>query len=151
MKTNDVDLKLPWGIAEIEKAIPHRYPFLLVDRVTHLTREGSILAIKNISASDPVLQGHFPNHPVFPGVMTIEGLAQAAGVLSYVSIDRPVSSMLLTEVKNARFRRQIVPGDTIIYDVKVVKFRGKFFWFSGQARVGDEIAVECELSALVGN
>jgi 3-hydroxyacyl-[acyl-carrier-protein] dehydratase len=146
-----VELKLPWGIAEIEKAIPHRYPFLLVDRVINLISGESILAIKNISASDPVLQGHFPNHPVFPGVMTVEGLAQAAGILSFVSIDRPVTSMLLTEVQNARFRRQIIPGDTLIYDVKVKKSRGKFFWFSGQARVGDEIAVECELSAQVGS
>lgn len=140
---------LPWGIREIEKAIPHRYPFLLVDRVLELAPKESILAIKNISVSDPVLQGHFPGSPIYPGVMTVEGLAQAAGVLSFVSTEKPISSMLLTEVQNARFRRQIVPGDTITYFVRVVKTRGKFFWFNGEARVGTEVAVECELSALL--
>ena len=142
-------LELPWGIREIERAIPHRYPFLLIDRVLELIPRESVLAIKNISVSDPVLQGHFPGSPIYPGVMTVEGLAQAAGILSYVSPEKGISSMLLTEVQNARFRRQIIPGDTITYSVRLVKSRGKFFWFAGQALVGNEVAVECELSALV--
>ncbi|MEI8025729.1 MAG: 3-hydroxyacyl-ACP dehydratase FabZ [Pseudomonadota bacterium] len=142
-------LTMPWGIKEIERALPHRYPFLLIDRVLELVPRESVLAIKNISVSEPVLQGHFPGSPIYPGVMTVEGLAQAAGILSYVSPEKGISSMLLTEVQNARFRRQIIPGDTITYSVRLIKSRGKFFWFSGEARVGNEVAVECELSALV--
>ncbi len=142
-------LTMPWGIKEIERALPHRYPFLLIDRVLELTPRESVLAIKNISVSEPVLQGHFPGSPIYPGVMTVEGLAQAAGILSYVSPEKGISSMLLTEVQKARFRRQIIPGDTITYSVRLIKSRGKFFWFAGEARVGDEVAVECELSALV--
>ncbi len=142
-------LTMPWGIKEIERALPHRYPFLLIDRVLELVPRESVLAIKNISVSEPVLQGHFPGSPIYPGVMTVEGLAQAAGILSYVSPEKGISSMLLTEVQNARFRRQIIPGDTITYSVRLLKSRGKFFWFSGEARVGNEVAVECELSALV--
>lgn len=142
-------LTMPWGIKEIERALPHRYPFLLIDRVLELVPRESVLAIKNISVSEPVLQGHFPGSPIYPGVMTVEGLAQAAGILSYVSPEKGISSMLLTEVQKARFRRQIIPGDTITYSVRLIKSRGKFFWFSGEARVGNEVAVECELSALV--
>lgn len=141
------ELQLPWGIGQIEKAIPHRYPFLLVDRVLEITPKKHILAIKNISVSDPVLQGHFPGFPVFPGVMMVEGLAQAAGILSYVSLEKSITQMLLTEVQNARFRRLVQPGDVLTYKVEVTKSRGKFFWFSGVASVGDEVAVECDLSA----
>ncbi len=145
---NQIDeLQLPWGISQIEKAIPHRYPFLLVDRVLEITPKKFILAVKNISVSDPVLQGHFPGFPVFPGVMMVEGLAQAAGILSYVSLEKPITQMLLTEVQNARFRRLVQPGDVLTYKVEVTKSRGKFFWFSGVASVGDEVAVECDLSA----
>jgi len=147
MTAFNTDLQLPWGTQQIEKAIPHRYPFLLVDKVLELIPKKQVVALKNISVSEPVLQGHFPGFPVFPGVMMVEGLAQAAGILSYVSLEKPITTMLLTEVQNARFRRLVQPGDVLTYRVTVTRSRGKFFWFSGAASVGDEIAVECDLSA----
>ena len=141
--------KCPMGIQEIQQCIPHRYPFLLIDRVLEATAHERIVAIKNVSFSDPVLQGHFPGMPVYPGVMIVEAIAQAAAVLGHLSFEAGLSQCLLTEIQSARFRRQVVPGDVLTFDVRVAKRRTPFFWFDTTASVGSEIAAEVKLSAFI--
>lgn len=142
--------KLPLLIEDIKNCIPHRYPFLLIDKVTELIPGEKVVAIRNISASDPILQGHFPGNPIYPGVLQVEGLAQAAAVLGILSQDGPVSACLLTEVSSARFRRQVIPGDCLTYTVTVKKKRLPFYWFEANAMVGDEVAAEVLFSAKLG-
>jgi 3-hydroxyacyl-[acyl-carrier-protein] dehydratase len=139
----------PMGIEEIKQCIPHRYPFLLLDRVLEATPHERIVAVRNISFSDPVLQGHFPDRPVYPGVLIVEAIAQAAAVLGHLSFAAGLSQCLLTEVSSARFRRQVVPGDVLTFDVRVVRRRTPFFWFEATASVGSELAAEVNLSAFI--
>lgn len=134
-------------IHEIQKYIPHRYPFLFVDRVLSLEKGHSIIATKNISASDLILQGHFPHHPVFPGVLIIEGLAQASGILGSYSSENTEQETLLTEVTHTRFKRKVEIGDVLQYEVTLLKKREPFFWFKGVATVESHIVATCEFSA----
>jgi 3-hydroxyacyl-[acyl-carrier-protein] dehydratase len=140
---------MPMDIKAIEKCIPHRYPFLLVDRVLELVPDDRILAVKNVSVSDPFLAGHFPGNPVVPGVLLIEGIAQAAGILGHLYVDGGLSQCLLTEVTSARFRRPVVPGDVVTYDVRVTKRRAPFFWFEAKCLVDGQPVVEVKLSAFI--
>lgn len=141
------DLKMPMDILAIQKCIPHRYPFLLIDRVLEAVPHERIVATKNVSFSDQILQGHFPGNPVFPGVLIIEAMAQAAGVLGHLSFEGGLTRCLLTEVTYARFRRPVVPGDVMKFDVRLTKRRAPFFWFDTTCYVGDEVAAEVKLSA----
>lgn len=144
-----VELKLPLESKTIERCIPHRYPFLLVDKVVELEPEKMVRAIKNVSLSDPILQGHFPAQPVYPGVLLIEGMAQASAVLAYFSRSQAFSDILLTEVGQARFRRMVLPGDCLNFVVTLERTRGNFGWFFGQAFIQDELVASCKFSALV--
>jgi 3-hydroxyacyl-[acyl-carrier-protein] dehydratase len=139
----------PLELVDIQKCLPHRHPFLLIDRVLELVPFESIKAIKCVSASDPILQGHFPDFPVMPGVMIVEGMAQAAGVLGHKSLATGFKQCLLTEIVNSRFRRQVVPGDVLVYDIKVKKSRPPFFWFDAVATVDGDLAAKVQLSALM--
>ena len=139
----------PMGIQEIQRCIPHRYPFLLIDRVLEAIPHEKIVSVRNVSFSDPILQGHFPGMPVYPGVMIVEAIAQAAAVLGHLSFEAGLSQCLLTEVQSARFRRQVVPGDVLTFDVRVAKRRTPFFWFDTTAAVGSEIVAEVKLSAFI--
>lgn len=141
-----MDFSAPFGIQKIEQLIPHRPPFLLIDRVTSYEIGKSIVAIKNVSMTDPYLQGHFPGNPVMPGVLIIEGLAQASAVLGRLT-DPTSSSVLLTEISSARFRKPVVPGDTLSIEVSVLKHRKPFYWFSGIAKVDGEQVAEVSFSA----
>jgi len=134
-------------IIEIQKYIPHRYPFLLVDRVESILKGESIIAYKNISASDGLLQGHFPGHPIFPGVLIIEGLAQASGILGCFSQEGDRRDTLLTEITQARFKRKVEVGDVLRYEVTLLKKREPFFWFKGVATVDAQLVASCEFSA----
>src|SRR5437667_1689110 len=110
-------------INEIRTILPHRYPFLLVDRIVELTEEG-IVGIKNVTANEPFFQGHFPDFPVMPGVLIVEAMAQTAGVLVLKSIpDRHKKLVLLVSIENAKFRRPVVPGDQLRLEMAVVKRR----------------------------
>ncbi len=140
------DFKVPMNIQDIEKCIPHRYPFLLIDRVLEYAVGERIVAIKNVSMVDPILQGHFPGNPIVPGVLIVEAMAQASAVLGKLT-ETDCSSCLLTEVTEARFRRQVVPGDTLRMDVKVLRRRKPFFWFEGEATVDGEPAAFVKFSA----
>jgi len=142
-------LQLPLDIVAIQNLIPHRYPFLLIDKVIALVPDQSITAIKNVSISDPILQGHFPTQPIYPGVLMVEGIAQSAGVLGVYSTTNKVKSVLLGAIQDARFRRIVEPGTTLRYEVNLEKKRGGFYWFKGLAYVDEEIAVSVTFSALM--
>lgn len=143
------ELKLPMNTVAIQKCIPHRFPFLLIDKVISLTPNESIVAIKNVSISDPILQGHFPNQPVYPGVLIVEGIAQTAGVLCLYSVQQKFDNILLGEIQNARFRQVVEPGATLHYEVKIEKKRGTFYWFKGQALLENEVAASVSFSAFM--
>lgn len=138
---------LPWKADVIQEAIPHRYPFLLIDRVIEVENKEKLVAIKNISISEPNLQGHFPGNPIFPGVLILEGMAQAAAILGYAYKGGPLELCLLTGVNNARFKKSVVPGDTLVFEVEVQKRRNAFYWFKAVAKVDGQVVAQCDLSA----
>lgn len=140
---------IPMSTVDIQRCIPHRYPFLLIDRVLEAEPQARIVAIKNISYTEPVLQGHFPGNPVFPGVLIIEAIAQAAAVLGHLSYEGGLTQCLLTEVTEARFRRPVVPGDVLRLDVRINKRRPPFFWFETNCTVDGETVAEVKLSAYI--
>ena len=142
---------------DIKKIIPHRYPFLMLDRVENIEIGKSCVAYKNVSNNEWFFQGHFPNYPVMPGVLIIEALAQTAGVLAFSTlieekVCKPGSSdfVYFTSIENAKFRRPIVPGDVIRMVVSIDQRRGNKFWkFNGQAFVGDTLADEADFRAMI--
>jgi len=130
-------------IAGIKKYLPHRYPFLLVDRVTELVEGDYIKAYKNISVNEDVFNGHFPQAPIFPGVMIIEALAQASGILGFKTQDKTPadgSIYLFAGVDGVRFRRQVVPGDQLVLNAKILSSRRGIWKFECSATVDDELA-----------
>lgn len=136
------------SIHDILQYLPHRYPFLLVDRVLASTSGKSILAIKNVSFNEPFFQGHFPEAPVMPGVLILEALAQASGLLALSNPEwRPDddSLYLFVGIDKARFKRQVGPGDQLVLDVKLKRHKQGFGVFAATASVGDEIAATAEL------
>lgn len=132
---------------EVMKYLPHRYPFLLVDSVITLTEWESIEAIKNVTHNEPYFTGHFPGLPVMPGVLMVEALAQASGILMYRSMGRYPSEtdlFYLAGIDNTRFKRKVVPGDQLILSVKVLRHRENLWKFQGEATVGGELACSAE-------
>lgn len=137
-----------WDVEWIHSVLPHRYPMLLVDRVLEIEPERRIVAIKNVTATEEVFQGHFPGRPVMPGVMVIEGLAQAGGILLlHARPDRADKLLLFTGIEKARFRRPIVPGDQVRYEVEVLRLRQSHCRLQGQALVKGELAAEAIVSS----
>lgn len=140
-------------INEIQKILPHRYPFLLIDRVTNMVENESIEAYKNVSISDNVFQGHFPGHPIYPGVMIIEGMAQAGGVLAFKSTqnkeDLKNKVVYFMSIDKAKFRQPIRPGDRLEYKISVIKNRGRIWILKGEAFVDNKLACEAELQAMI--
>ena len=138
-------------IATILEALPHRYPFLMVDRVTGMQGDEAAIGIKNVTFNEPQFLGHFPGQPVFPGVLMIEGMAQTAGVLCILSRadrGRPKAVYFLT-VDKAKFRKPVVPGDTIEYHMKKMNRRKNMWWFRGEAKVAGQIVAEAEVGAML--
>ncbi len=132
-----------FDIQEILKILPHRYPFLLIDRVTHLTRTKRIVAIKNVSVNEPYFVGHFPAGPIMPGVLVVEAMAQAGGVLLLTEFpDREHKLLLFTGIERAKFRRPVTPGDQLRIEVDVLVWRGNAGRMSGKAYIGDKVACE---------
>lgn len=141
-----VDITRPESI-NVSELLPHRYPMLLVDRIKEVVPLKSIHCIKLVSGLDPYLQGHFPGLPIMPGVLAIEALAQAAGLLARISHPDRATSCLLTELQEVRFRRQIVPGDVLNLHVTYLKSRKDFFWFEAKAIVDGDIASSALITA----
>lgn len=128
--------------------LPHRYPFLLVDRVLELEKGKSIVALKNVSTNEPFFQGHFPEYKVMPGVLIVEAIAQAGGVLLYYSVPDPSSKLVfLSKINETKFRRPVVPGDQLILKVKLLRLKNKFCHIRGIAYVDDEVVAESEAIA----
>lgn len=138
-------------IAEILRRIPHRYPFLLVDRAEDYRVNESIVGIKNVTMNEPFFAGHFPGNPVMPGVLIVESLAQAGAVLMSKSLDADVKgkTIFFMSLDNCRFRQPVRPGDVLRLKVQVLKARAKLFKFRGEAMVGDKLAAEAEWAAMV--
>jgi 3-hydroxyacyl-[acyl-carrier-protein] dehydratase len=137
---------------QIREALPHRYPFLLIDRVTTGTIGESITALKNVSNNEPFFQGHFPGKPVMPGVLVIEAMAQAGGVLSHVTmIDlEPKPLFFLAGVDNARFRRTVLPGDQLVIQVDVERVKRGIWFYKCNATVDGKIAVAADIMCAPG-
>ena len=138
-------------IAEILARIPHRYPFLLVDRAEGYRPNESIVGIKCVTFNEPFFQGHFPGNPVMPGVLIIEALAQTGAVLMSKSLDVDVEgkTIMFMSVEQARFRHPVRPGDVLRMNVEVLKHRGDIFKFKGRALVGDKLVAQAEFAAMV--
>ena len=130
----------------IQKILPHRYPFLMVDAILEMERLKRIVGVKNVSINEAYFQGHFPGKPIMPGVLIIEALAQTGGLLLLQEVpDREKKLLYFVAVDNARFRRPVVPGDQLRLDVRVVSWRRDFCKLQGQASVDGELAVEATL------
>ena len=130
-------------ILEIMSILPHRYPFLLIDRVVEVERKQRIVAIKNVSFNEPQFQGHFPNYPIMPGVLMVEAIAQAGGALLLTEIpDRDNKLMVFTGIDSAKFRRPVVPGDQVRIEVKVLNWRSTAVRMQGTATVEGKVVCE---------
>jgi len=142
-------------VMDIQKILPHRYPFLLVDRVTGLVPRESITAYKNVSISEPVFEGHFPGHPIYPGVMILEGMAQAGGILAFKSMTDVTEEEIQNKVvyfmsiDKAKFRSPVKPGDQLEYRISVIKNKGAIWLLKGEAYVDGKLSSEAELKAMI--
>jgi 3-hydroxyacyl-[acyl-carrier-protein] dehydratase len=135
-------------VNEIMKLLPHRYPFLLVDKIVDLKPGESAVGVKNVTINEPFFQGHFPGQPIMPGVLVIEAMAQVAGVMAFSS-GMEGKSVYFMSIDNAKFRRPIVPGDQVMMEIKVLKQRGNVWRFSGAATVDGKVVSEAEFTAMV--
>ena len=140
------------NINEIMSYLPHRYPFLLIDRIIALDPGKSARAIKNVTINEPFFQGHFPNVPVMPGVLILEAMGQTGGVLAHVSLPESLKGHLVyfTGIDKARFRKPVVPGDQLILESKLINMRSKALRMSGIATVDGKKVAEAELMAVIG-
>lgn len=141
-------------IEEIRNYLPHRYPFLLIDRVLEIVPGQSIVAIKNVTFNEHYFNGHFPNKPVMPGVLIIEAMAQASAILSFKSegvVPDENSVLYFAGVDNTRFKRPVVPGDQVRFEMNIVRNMRGIWKYKGVAKVDDEVAVEAELMCALRN
>lgn len=144
-----------FDIVKIMNFLPHRYPFLLIDRVVECQHGESIQAYKNITINEQVFQGHFPGTPVYPGVLIIEGMAQAGGVLAFVSAfgEEEVCDKIVyfMSIDRAKFRVPVTPGDQLFYKLSVLKHKGNIWVLEGKAYVDDKLVAEAELKAMIAD
>ena len=137
-------------IREILRLLPHRYPFVMIDRVIDMRGDEHAIGIKNVTFNEPQFLGHFPNNPVMPGVLMIEGMAQTAGVLCLRTLPSSAPrSMYFLTIDKAKFRKPAVPGDTIEYHVNKISHRRNMWWYRAEARVGDALIAEAEVGAII--
>jgi 3-hydroxyacyl-[acyl-carrier-protein] dehydratase len=141
-----------YDIQGIMKLLAHRYPFLLIDRVIEVVPGDKITALKNVTNNEPFFQGHFPGRPIMPGVLIVEAMAQAGGILAYLTGSTEQRSRLIyfMGMDKVRFRKPVVPGDQILFNAKILKFRSKAAKMSGIATVDDQLVAEAELMASFG-
>ncbi len=148
------ETKLPgeMDIQAILKLLPHRYPFVMVDRITRIDPGKEIEGLKNVTINEPFFQGHFPQQPVMPGVMILEGMAQVGGVLGFQSQTEMIGEKLLyfAGINNARFRKPVVPGDQVVFKLKLLKMKRGIMVMEGKAYVDDQLVAEAELMASFG-
>jgi len=135
------------NITEIQELLPHRYPFLMIDRVTNYDEGKTLTAVKNVSVNEPQFTGHFPKMPIFPGVMILEAMAQATGLLAFKTFGAPAENELyyFASIDNAKFRKPVVPGDQMIIEVEFLKERRGIAMFNGVAKVDGGVVCSAEL------
>ncbi|MEA1880620.1 MAG: 3-hydroxyacyl-ACP dehydratase FabZ [Campylobacterota bacterium] len=144
-----------YNVIDIQNILPHRYPFLLVDRIMTLEEGKYIEGYKNVSISEPVFQGHFPDHPIYPGVMIIEGMAQAGGVLAFKSMSEEDQKnaenkvVYFMSIDKAKFRSPVTPGDKLVYKIDVIKNKGAVWQLDAKAYVDDKVVAQAELKAMI--
>lgn len=137
-------------IKEISSLLPHRYPFLLVDKVLELEPEVRAVGIKNVTINEPFFHGHFPDNPVMPGVLIVEAMAQVAGILAFKS-GVPGKSVYFMSIEKAKFRKIVAPGDQLRLEIKVTHKRGNVWKFAAEAFVGNKLMAEAEFTAMVSD
>ncbi|MFQ5485769.1 MAG: 3-hydroxyacyl-ACP dehydratase FabZ [Desulfobacterales bacterium] len=145
-------MKKVYDIVEIMKFLPHRYPFLLVDKIIDLVSGEKVVALKNVTMNEPFFQGHFPNMPIMPGVLIIEGMAQAGGVLAFDTMpeERRGDLIYFMGMDKVRFRKPVLPGDQLIFQLEIIKLRSKVVKMHGEAFVSEKRVAEAELMASLG-
>jgi len=143
----------PFDVARVMAALPHRYPMLLVDRVESLVRDQSIVAIKAVTINEGFFQGHFPGRPIMPGVLIVEALAQAAGVLAVESLGLAGTGKLVyfMSIEGVKFRKPVEPGVLLRLHVEFLQKRARVCKFAGKAFIGDDLAAECEFTAMIAD
>jgi len=144
-------MEIPMDVREIMKHIPHRYPFILVDRILELEPKKRVVGLKNVSINEPFFQGHFPGTPIMPGVLILEAMAQTSGVLAIASLENGKEGALMyfMGLDQVKFRRMVVPGDQLIMELEVIKQRAKIMKLTGVAKVDGQIAAEAQLMATI--
>ena len=142
----DIDL------LEILRVLPHRYPFVMVDKILSVVPEKSVVGIKNVTINEPFFQGHFPGRPVMPGVLILEGMAQTGGIMAYYSNAGTIGNKILyfAGIDKARFRKPVVPGDQILFSLEVVRYKRGVYVMAGEAKVDGKLVAEAELMASFG-
>ena len=148
-------MELPLNYEEIIKILPHRYPFLMVDRITELELGERVVGIKNVTNNEPFFQGHFPGNPVMPGVLIIEAMAQIGGILARLSVEgamdkRSGESIFFMSIDKVKFRRPVVPGDQIVFELRPLRTGSKVWKLAGKAFVDDKLVTEAEFMATIG-
>lgn len=151
------DSEIQINVEEIMKILPHRYPILLVDRITKLELEKSVEGYKNITFNEPIFAGHFPASPIYPGVYIIEGMAQTGGILAYKSlfgmdaVNDGSRLVYFMSIDRAKFRSMVKPGDKLVYKIEVLKHKGKVWVIDGKAYVDNKLVAEAELKAMIAD
>ncbi|KIZ40835.1 MULTISPECIES: 3-hydroxyacyl-ACP dehydratase FabZ [Rhodopseudomonas] len=138
-------------INAIMKALPHRYPFLMIDKIVNVRSDYSGIGIKNVTVNEPPFMGHFPERPVFPGVLIVEGMAQTAGVIVILSVsgtEKPGAVYFLT-IDKCKFRKPVLPGDTVEYHMRNIGRRKDMWWFHGEAKVNGVVVAEADVGAML--
>jgi len=144
-----------YDVVEIQKILPHRFPFLLIDRVTKIEKNVQIEGYKNVTIGEHIFQGHFPDHPIYPGVMIIEGMAQAGGILAFESMneneqtDSQNKVVYFMSIDKAKFRSPVTPGDKLDYHLSVIKHKGTIWVLNGKAYVDGKLVAQAELKAMI--
>lgn len=142
---------MPIEVTDLMRYLPHRYPFLMVDRIVHMDGSRYVIGIKNVTFNEPQFQGHFPGQPIMPGVLIIEGMAQTAGAACVASGEAGgmAKAVYFMTIDNCRFRKPIVPGDRVEYHLTLTKRRRNMWWFKGEAKVEGVVCAEAELGAMI--
>ena len=139
-------------ITTILKTLPHRYPFLLIDRIVDIREDHSCIGIKNVTVNEPCFTGHFPERPIFPGILMIEGMAQTAGVIGIRAMrEAKPSAVYFLTVDKCKFRKPVLPGFTIEYHMQVIGRRKAMWWFHGDAKVDGTVVAEADIGAMMAD
>ena len=152
MKAMEEEMDNVFDIQKIMKLLPHRYPFIMIDRILELTPGEKVVALKNVTINEPFFQGHFPENPIMPGVLIIEAMGQAGAFLAAKSLDREPHGSLIyfMGIDKVKFRKPVTPGDQLIFEMKFLKKRRKVFKMSGTAYVDEKVVAQAELMASFG-